>query len=603
MNNQLNNFTVQIRLIVCAALLGGLALSQRVQAQGFVVANAASYGAQGDTKALPTPPVQVDAYRRTLAPDLITAAFGTFVTLNGQTYVANTVPLPTTLGGVRLQVNGVDAPLFFVAPGQINFAVPPNLVDTTTVTLRVFNSNNTQATGTCNNGPCIITRSSPGIFSIKATGDGAAAALTTFDGITYTPVFNTDLSPANVDAGTTARPNVLVLYGTGIRRIPAANPNDANGVAEALSVTLQGVPLNVAYAGPAPGFVGLDQVNVILPPEMAGLGICKLALQAIPSLNPAFFSNAVDLKMGGSLPPIRVNGGNLNFDQTVNGELTASDQVQLLNDGSGRAYFFDVYTFTTTQPNQPVAIDMRRDNAGGNQLDSAVLLYRITANSNLEQVGQDDQSGSYGNGRVESTNNALLLMVLPQAGNYAIFASSADIQPAPLGVGKYALRLYSPQMRQLTYGQNLPSETIVASDIRTSADTLFDVFYFNASANENIDIRMNSAAFASYFVLQQNGLSPVVPPNSNCGTGASCGDAGVAGREARLQWRIGETATYLILATPYEPNRTGAYSISLVRTSALESEQPASQGVIAAPARGVGSSRLNGRAVTRVIEE
>ncbi len=598
MKNQLNKFTGLLRLLGCAALFGGFALSQRVQAQGFAVVNAASYGAQATTN-------PSDAYKRTLAPDMIAAAFGTFITQNGQPFLASTNPLPTTLGGVRLQVNGVDAPLFFVAPGQINFAIPPNLVDTTTVTLRVFNSNGTQATGGCLNGPCIIARSSPGIFTAKATGDGAPAALTTFDGITYTPVFNPfpDLSVANVDAGTTARPNILVLYGTGIRRLPAANPNDANGVAEALSLTLQGVPLSVAYAGPAPGFVGLDQINAILPPEMAGLGICKLALQAIPSLNPAFFSNAVDLKMGGSLPPIRVNGGNLNFDQTVNGELTASDQVQLLNDGSGRAYFFDVYTFTTTQPNQPVAIDMRRDNAGGNQLDSAVLLYRITANSNLEQVGQDDQSGSYGNGRVESTNNALLLMVLPQAGNYAIFASSADIQPAPLGVGKYALRLYSPQMRQLTYGQNLPSETIVASDIRTSADTLFDVFYFNASANENIDIRMNSAAFASYFVLQQNGLSPVVPPNSNCGTGASCGDAGVAGREARLQWRIGETATYLILATPYEPNRTGAYSISLVRTSALEAEQPASQGVIAAPARGVGSSRLNGRAVTRVIEE
>ena len=596
MKNQLNKFTGLISLLGCAVLLGSFALSQGVQAQGFSVVNAASYGAQNTAN-------PSDAYKRTLAPDMITAAFGTFITQNGQIFTASTNPLPTTLGGVRLQVNGVDAPLFFVSPGQINFAIPPNLADTATVTLRVFNSNNTQATGACVNGACSIVRSSPGIFSIMATGNGAPAALTTFDGVTYTPVFNADLSPANVDAGTTARPNVLVLYGTGIRRIPAANPNDGNGVAEALSVTLQGVPLSVAFAGPAPGFVGLDQINVILPPEMAGLGICKLSLQAIPSLSPAFISNGVDLKMGGSLPPIRVNGGNLTFDQTVNGELTAADQVQLLNDGSGRAYFFDVFTFTTTQANQPVAIDMRRDNAGGNQLDSAVLLYRITGNSNLEQVGQDDQSGSYGNGRVEPTNNALLLMVLPQPGNYAIFASSADVQPAPLGVGKYALRLYSPQIRQLTYGQNLPSETIVASDIRTSADTLFDAFYFNASANENIDIRMNSAAFASYFVLQQNGFSPVVPNNSNCGTGASCGDAGTVGREARLQWRIGETGTYLILATPYEPNKTGAYSISLARTSALEAEQPASQGVIAAPARGVGGSRLNVRAVSRVIEE
>ena len=584
MNHQLNNFTGQlsgqIRLIVGVALLSGLALSQRAQAQGFAVANAASYGAQGTAN-------PNDAYKRTLAPDLITAAFGAFITQNGQIFVASTVPLPTTLGGVRLQVNGVDAPLFFVSPGQINFAVPPNLADTATVTLRVFNSNNTQATGACVNGPCTIARSSPGIFSVKATGDGAPAALTTFDGVTYTPVFNADLSPANVDAGTTARPNILVIYGTGVRRLPAANPNDANGVAEALSVTLQGVALNVAFAGPAPGFVGLDQINVILPPEAAGLGICKLVMQSIPSLSPAFVSNAVDLRMGGSLPPIRVNAA-ISFDQTINAELTVTDQIQQLNDGTGRTYFFDTYTFRTTQANQAIGIDMRRDNTGGNQLDSAVLLYQISGN-NLTQVGEDEDNGSIGNGRIEDPKNALLLMVLPTPGDYAIFTTSSNRQPN--GVGKYSLKLFNAPIRQLTYGQNLTSESITNTDIQTSANVFLDAYYFNGSANDNVDVRTTSAAYISLVVLQQNGSFP--GPNG-------IGDAGRVGGEARVTQRIGETGPYIILVTPYETNKTGAYSLSLNRGASFDGEvadQPA------APKRSLEASRLTGRAVTRVIEE
>ncbi len=597
MNHQLNNFTEQIlrqaRLVVCAALLGGLALAQQAQAQGFVVANAASYGAQATTN-------PSDAYKRRLAPDMIAAAFGTFVPQGGQTYVATMTPLPTTLGGVRLQINNVDAPLFFVAPGQINFAIPPNLADTTTVTLRVFNSNNTQATGACLNGPCEIVRSSPGIFSIKATGADAAAALTTFDGVTYTPVFNPDLSVANVDAGTKARPNILVIYGTGIRRIPAANPNDGNGVAESLSVTLQGVPLTVAFAGPAPGFVGLDQINAILPPEAAGLGICKLVMQQInPSLSPVFFSNAVDVKMGGNLPDIQIIS-TLDIDQTgngqpTNGELTADDQIQLLNDGSGRTYFFDTYRFFTTQANQTVGIDMRRDNTGGNQLDSAALLYRRVGNS-LEQVAEDDDLGSADGGAgnnesVRVTRNALLLTVLPTAGEYVIFVTSANKQRN--GLGKYSVRVFNAPIRQLTYGQNLTSESITTSDLKNSENVSFDVFYFNGNSGDNVDIRTTSAAYASLLILQRNGDSALQ---------GTLGDAVSTGREARITQRLGESSTYLIYLTPFERDKFGNYSLSLNRVAGFDEvatdEQPTT-----APRRSIGGSRLNGRAVTRPIEQ
>ena len=37
---------------------------------------------------------------------------------------ASDIPLPLELGGVRVEVNGVPAPLFFVSSGQINFQIP-----------------------------------------------------------------------------------------------------------------------------------------------------------------------------------------------------------------------------------------------------------------------------------------------------------------------------------------------------------------------------------------------------------------------------------------------------------------------------------------------
>jgi hypothetical protein len=184
-----------------------------------------------------------------------------------------------------------------------------------------------------------------------------------------------------------------------------------------------------------------------------------------------------------------------------------------------------------------------------------------------------------------------------------IFCSSANIQPAPLGIGKYTLRVYSPTMRQISYGTNVTGEMISATDIRTSADTLFDVFWFKAALNDNVDIRMNSTAFASFFVLQPNGGAPSFSPGGQC---ASCGDAGLGGvgREASLRWRIGDTGyedIQLILVTPYEPNKTGAYTLSLNRAASLTTETDTE--AAAAPVRQASSRQPLARAGSRMIEE
>jgi uncharacterized protein (TIGR03437 family) len=61
--------------------------------------------------------------------------------------------------------------------------------------------------------------------------------------------------------GTESDKLYLYLYGTGIR--------GRSGLG-AVRATIGGTTASVEYAGPAPGFVGLDQVNVLVPRSLAG---------------------------------------------------------------------------------------------------------------------------------------------------------------------------------------------------------------------------------------------------------------------------------------------------------------------------------------------
>jgi uncharacterized protein (TIGR03437 family) len=101
----------------------------------------------------------------------------------------------------------------------------------------------------------------PAIFTANASGKGEAAALATIDGVNYQrPPFDLTLN---------GKPNILILFGIGLRGAPAADPNDDNGVAESINVKIDGRPARVLYAGAQGGFSGLDQINIELPTGLA----------------------------------------------------------------------------------------------------------------------------------------------------------------------------------------------------------------------------------------------------------------------------------------------------------------------------------------------
>jgi uncharacterized protein (TIGR03437 family) len=161
-----------------------------------------------------------------------------------------------------LTINGIPAPLFFVSPSQINFVVPSS-VELGAATIIVSNPLGAYAAGEIE-----IVSTAPAIFTADATGVGDAAALATADGINYqSPPFSVLVN---------GKPNILVLYGTGIRWANATNPGDDNSVAEAVSITIDGKPARIFYAGAQGDFSGLDQINVEIPATLAGQGLRRV---------------------------------------------------------------------------------------------------------------------------------------------------------------------------------------------------------------------------------------------------------------------------------------------------------------------------------------
>jgi uncharacterized protein (TIGR03437 family) len=480
---------------------------------GFVAVNAASF--RGDT----------------IASNELASLFGVFQTTNGQAFTAPAGPLPTTLGGISVTINGVAAGLSYASNGQINLLTPPGLPDGP-VTAVVTNANGTTSTAVLN-----VARVAPGLFAVRTSGQAVAAAFSQ-SGSTVTPVFNNDGSPRPIDPGTAANPTYLLLFGTGIRNAAAANPGDANGVAEAVTVTVQGVPATVTYAGAQGTFEGLDQVNLIIPPELAGAGLVQVRLAVNGQV-----SNTVVINLGGTTPAVRFQ--TVSLGQTVAGQLTNDDQVQI--DGFGDTFFFDAYRFSATA-GTTLAIDLRAA-----LFDPLVLLYRVNADGSRTLIADDDDLGGFGDGRREN-GNSLLLHVVQQTGNYEVFVTSSDFDVN--GTGAYTLRLGANAIQQIAYGQTV-NGVIAPTDVQTSAGDLLDAYYFAGAAGDSVQIALSSPSFDPFLLL-----------NLNTGELIDFDDNGGGGFNSRLALTLPETGVYVIIATPFAPGVTGAYTLSLTRGGA-----------------------------------
>ncbi|WP_031500577.1 hypothetical protein [Bryobacter aggregatus] len=191
----------------------------------------------------------------TSAPGAILSLYGT----NFSTQTASTggYPLPRTLAEVVVMINGIAAPLYYVSPTQINVQVPWEN-RTGSLLLQVLSS------GVESNAlSLLVVDSYPSLFTFPYKTLELAAAL---NAITNA-VITTD-TPAKTES-------IVALFASGLGALQSTNPPSGEPFLEAASITtplsvkVGGVAATVLYAGAAPGFAGVYQVNAKLPPGLS----------------------------------------------------------------------------------------------------------------------------------------------------------------------------------------------------------------------------------------------------------------------------------------------------------------------------------------------
>jgi uncharacterized protein (TIGR03437 family) len=182
------------------------------------------------------------------------------------------IPLPPTMDGVRVTVNGVTAPLWFVSSGQINAQIPWEALasappTTNTATAQVIVT--TLAGGVSTPVNISVAPAAPGIFTFYY-GSGQAIAYNYSDGTFASAIpiagYPLPFRPAKIND-----PNPLIIYATGLGAVipavadgAAPAPGTVTRTATTPTVLIGGVPANVLFSGLSAD-PGVYQLNVTIP--------------------------------------------------------------------------------------------------------------------------------------------------------------------------------------------------------------------------------------------------------------------------------------------------------------------------------------------------
>lgn len=220
-------------ILVLFACGSGLAQTPVVTAGGVI--NAASFDAP-------------------VSPGSLVSIFGS--NLAPQAANAGVIPLPKSLAGVSVQFNGIAAPLLFVSAGQINAQVPWEVAANAPASVVVNNNGAISAPQSVS-----VADAAPGIFAVQ----GYAVAILP-DSSIAAPAG----SIAQIATRAAAPGDTLLVLATGLGPVnpPGVTGNnslDALRTAGTTTASIGGVPAQVAFAGLSPQFVGVDQLNIVVP--------------------------------------------------------------------------------------------------------------------------------------------------------------------------------------------------------------------------------------------------------------------------------------------------------------------------------------------------
>jgi uncharacterized protein (TIGR03437 family) len=190
-------------------------------------------------------PAAANIFPLNLAPRMLIAIYGS--NLASQPDQTSGVTFPTQLADVQVLVGGSAIPLYYASPTQINAVLPDSATGLTQLTIQ-----NSAGKNSLN---VLVAAASPAIFTQDSSGTGPASALKASDQSLITTT-----NPLSV--GDTAE-----LYATGLGLTTSSNGLDV--AVQQPTVTVGGVACPVTFAGAAPNYIGLDQINCTIAAGIA----------------------------------------------------------------------------------------------------------------------------------------------------------------------------------------------------------------------------------------------------------------------------------------------------------------------------------------------
>ena len=168
---------------------------------------------------------------------------------------------PTELDGVKVNIDGKPAAVYFISPTQINVQAPDLGGKTGNVPVEVITRNGTSNTATGN-----VLSAAPGWFMFDPENRKYIAG-THADGtfLGKPGLFGSALTTRAAKPGDT-----IILYGANFGptnpAMPTARAVDAlSPLVATPTVTVGGMNAQISYGGAAPNFIGTYQFNIVVP--------------------------------------------------------------------------------------------------------------------------------------------------------------------------------------------------------------------------------------------------------------------------------------------------------------------------------------------------